>query len=330
MSILLRAAARHAMAAARVNFPVHSALFYRGRAITVGAQHALPAARIFHSSHPKYQAMKDNKAITVQGRTISPTYADATGNTFQLYDFVQREPGAAWEAARQAIWKQVADKHVDDGLALRRVTANPQKLDVKMHVLEPDGTEADFCGNGARATATYLTKTYGGAFSQFALHSRRGEHPIRQKDGVCYVNMGEPLIDSKTYPFVYQGKTYQFAFVDAVEPHLVTKDLFDQTLLTQVGAAINKEWKERFPNGVNVNCLRVVAPNKIDVLTYERGLYQITKACGTGSTACVAAAIQQGLLKTSPEYFVGVLGGTLRFIPEGKTFWFGGDVLLKR
>ncbi len=275
------------------------------------------------------QSQLSTNAITVQGALLKPIHANANGNTFLIYDLTQMDVSAIWEEIRKKIWTIVKDKIVDDALVLRKVSSSKDSLEVKMHVLEPDGTEADFCGNGARATATYLTTKYGSSFSEFSLISRRGKHPVLKKDNSCFINMGKPAVNKSFLMFSHQGKEYQFVFVDAVEPHLVTSDLYDETLLKELGDAINTKWKDRYPQGVNVNCVRPDGGNKLSVLTYERGLYCITKACGTGSTACCVAAIHQGWITSYPSYQVQVLGGLLQLHCDAENdFWLGGSVIL--
>lgn len=245
---------------------------------------------------------------------ITPLYADACGNTFLIIDCINRDfKESKWQSFKEEIWALLPSLSVDDALVLRKIEGQM----VKMHVLEPDGTEADFCGNGARAVGVYLHKTK----REYPLQSRRGEHPFKYEDRECYVSMGTPLLNPKI--MTYKG--YTLKFVDCVEPHLVTEDIFDADLLTALGNDINRDWKEFFPHGINVNCMRK-AGNTVEVLTYERGLYRITAACGTGSTACVRTIQEEKNL-----YLVKVPGGELR-IHRGKdgTYWLGGPVLILR
>ena len=318
-----------------------SLAIYRGRAVTrvvrPAAARGEPACaaqklhQVFKGIHMAHSVAAPSRSVTIQNREVKPLYADACGNTFLIYDLTKMNlTSAEWESTRQKIWDVVAHKIVDDALVLRRTSASKECLEVKMHVLEPDRTEADFCGNGARATGTYLAQAYGKEFSNFALSSRRGLHPVLNREKVSFINMGKPAVDGDLMKFKHNDKEYTFTFVDAVEPHLITKDFFDQKLLTEVGDAINKEWRVRFPHGVNVNCLRVVENNAIDALTYERGLYHITKACGTGSTACIAAAKHHSWLGEHQTYRVNVLGGVLQLLSDtNKDLWLGGSVILK-
>src|SRR5579883_3387507 len=83
---------------------------------------------------------------------IVPIFADACGNTFIILDclthvFHLQE----WERLKQEIERLLRQMNVDDALVLRKIEESGRMIKVKMHVFEPDGSEADFCGNGARA-----------------------------------------------------------------------------------------------------------------------------------------------------------------------------------
>ena len=143
------------------------------------------------------------------------------------------------------------------------------------------------------------------------------------------VKMGIPLLSPEAFIFDFNRTNYTFRFVDCVEPHLVTDDFFDAELLSQMGQQINSRWKERFPRGINVNCFRCIDQHRLEVLTYERGVYAITKACGTGSLACTKAAIVQKLLMSDATVTIQVLGGELKMYQSNDVFWLGGPVILE-
>jgi diaminopimelate epimerase len=62
-------------------------------------------------------------------------------------------------------------------------------------------------------------------------------------------------------------------------------------------------------------------------MTFERGLWYVTKACGTGSTASLKYSRDNGFLPLGQKYTVHVLGGDLQFvIGQQDHFLFGGPV----
>lgn len=286
--------------------------------------HHLIQRRFFNSATIGFPMEKQCRFLSVNcaGKKIEPHFADACGNTFLIYDFIENDP-VDWEKTKNEIWNLIQSKFVDDALALRKVSQSPDKLVVKMHVLEPDRTEADFCGNGARSIGVYLTSKYGDQFSSYSIASRRGEHVINNKEGTCFINMGQPIIESI---LPYEHRRITFTLVDAVERHLVTNEFFDQNVLTDIGNEINAKWKERFPQGINVNCIKIDKKGDLNVMTYERGVYKITQACGTGTTASCAAAIFHKWIPVKPAYTISVLGGKLELLLIDNNFWLGGSV----
>ncbi len=273
---------------------------------------------------------KQQQLLLLNNHQIEGTYADACGNTFLIFDCLGNEfTNQEWEAVKEKIWTILSVAHVDDALVLRKVEEDDHTIKLKMHVLEPDRTEADFCGNGARAVGLYLHRKYGVVHRQFVLVSRLGEHEFKYGNEGSLVKMGTPLLTTEELIFDFHRAHYTFRFVDCVEPHLVTDDFFDAELLSQIGLQLNSRWKIRFPHGINVNCFRCIDQHRLEVLTYERGVYAITKACGTGSLACTKVAIEQKFILPDATVTIQVLGGELKMDQSNDVFWLGGPVILE-
>jgi len=273
---------------------------------------------------------RQQRLLLLNSQQIESTYADACGNTFLIFDCLSIQfTDQEWEEAREKIWSILSFARVDDALVLRKVEDNGQIIKLKMHVLEPDRTEADFCGNGARAVGLYLHRKYGTTHLPFVLVSRLGEHEFKYGSDGSLVKMGMPLLSSEVLIVGFEHENYRFRFVDCVEPHLVTDDFFDAELLSQVGHHINITLRERFPRGINLNCFRRIDQRRLEVRTYERGVYAITKACGTGSLACTKAAIDQKLILSDATVRIQVLGGELTLDQCKDVFWLGGPVILE-
>lgn len=256
-------------------------------------------------------------------------FADACGNTFIIYDYLSYSmTSEEWDEIKEKIWNFLPQIDVDDALVLRKIDETDEMIMIKMHVLEPDGTEADFCGNGARTIGLFLDQKY--KHQKFCLSSKQGIHRFLYLDGECFIEIKNPIIHDKELFLFFQKKYYKFQFVDCVEPHLVTSDFFDAQLLTMLAYEINLKWRKQFSSGINVNCLRLVDTKTIEVLTFERGVYKITEACGTGSCACVKVAVEQKMIDLCKEISVQVGGGTLKICQIDQSFWLGGPVIFKK
>jgi diaminopimelate epimerase len=78
-----------------------------------------------------------------------------------------------------------------------------------------------------------------------------------------------------------------------------------------------------FPRRVNVGFLEIVAPDRVRLRVFERGVGE-TQACGTGACAAVAVGRQHGPL--AEEVTVEVPGGRLivRWPGPGEQVWLTG------
>jgi diaminopimelate epimerase len=76
------------------------------------------------------------------------------------------------------------------------------------------------------------------------------------------------------------------------------------------GIARKIRYSELFPHGTNVNFVKVISENEIEIRTYERGVEDETLSCGTGSVASVAIANRLNLVSDNVE--VVTKGGVLR------------------
>ena len=80
-----------------------------------------------------------------------------------------------------------------------------------------------------------------------------------------------------------------------------------------------------FPQGTNVELVRVVNENDIDVRIWERGVGE-TLSSGTGSSASAVAAIRSGRAKS--PVLVRTLGGKQAVDWNGEVFLTGAATLL--
>ncbi len=265
-------------------------------------------------------------SLLLSNYEIHYIFADACGNKFLVFDCLSHSFDLEeWKAIRQAIWEFLPTIDVDDALVLRKIEEDDQSIKIKMHVLEPDGTEADFCGNGARAAGVFLYENYA-TEKNFFLVSRQGNHGFIYQQDECFFEMGKPILHAEDFIFHFQNESYNLKFVDCIEPHLVTTDFFDADLLTALGHEINRRWKRKFPKGVNVNCLQHVNAETLKVLTFERGVYKVTGSCGTGSLSCTTVAIAKEYVSSESKITIRVLGGELKIFRLNHTFWLGGPV----
>lgn len=182
-----------------------------------------------------------------------------------------------------------------------------KKADVRMRIVNADGSEADMCGNAIRCFAklvyesgmikkeTFTIETFAGIIvPELIIHN--------DKVKAIRVEMGEPklkrpdipMIGKKTdtainVPLKVAKNAYMVTSLLMGVPHtMVFVDDLDKVDLPLVGRLIEKN--VAYPKGTNVNFVQVINPNEIKVRTWERGAGS-TLACGTGSCASVVASV---------------------------------------
>jgi diaminopimelate epimerase len=176
----------------------------------------------------------------------------------------------------------------------------------------PDGSEAEMCGNGIRCFAKFLHDSGELKGRSVSVETGAGikELELVVESGVAsrvVVDMGAPSFDprripmavesaeAKDYPLLIDGRQLQLSGVSMGNPHVVhfTDDDLDDFPLEAIGPLV--ELDRLFPRRVNFEIARVRSESQVDVRVWERGA-GITLACGTGAGAVFAAARRKGLV----------------------------------
>jgi len=189
----------------------------------------------------------------------------------------------------------------------------------RMRVLNPDGSEAEMCGNGVRMFARYLERQGLVGQGRALIETLAGPIEVEiRSDALVRVDMGRAYFRSPNVavvgdgdvvdePLDLPGGRYYFTFVDVGNPHCVIfVDEPSAVDLPKVGPLI--EHHPFFPKRTNVEFVRVEDGHTARMRVWERGVGE-TEACGTGATAVAAACVRRGV-GTSPMV-VRLPGGEL-------------------
>jgi diaminopimelate epimerase len=181
--------------------------------------------------------------------------------------------------------------------------------DYTMIYRNADGSDAGMCGNGGRCIARFAHKVGFPQDHTFSVHKkiyRASVHdqyvtldfPIVTVVEECKTTKGEPVLK------INSGTEH----VVLVSEHALMDN--EETLRTK-GRNIRKDVNFQ-PKGTNVNFLSGLSDSHIEIKTYERGVEDLTLACGTGTIASAIAWHHQ-LHKTdeSNAYTVDNPGGSL-------------------
>jgi len=158
-----------------------------------------------------------------------------------------------------------------------------------------DGSLAQMCGNGARVFARYVHDAGLEAGSDFSIATRAGLRAVRvHGDGQVTVAMGPATTPRlRAQPLVQVGDvTWPAVGVQMPNPHAVVfvDDLAHAGDLLQAPTVVPESV---FPDGVNVEFVRVLGADHIEMRVHERGVGQ-TLACGTGACAAAWATWRRG------------------------------------
>lgn len=209
--------------------------------------------------------------------------AEACQNTFVLFD--RLEDTRLEEIFLQHAHRCLQDENRDDALILYDGQEKEGHFYARLLVLGLDGQIAEFCGNGSRACAAYLSTCYPNCKGMY-LNTNSGIYPLKKHGGEIYsvkLPVASFVLNTK---FVADSLT-KGIYVDMLEPHLIVQEELSDEELFQLGRELNQR-KDLFPHGINVNAWHEVKKDTLFVKTYERGVQRLTRSCGTGSISCAS------------------------------------------
>lgn len=255
------------------------------------------------------------------------------GNDFVVVDLRAGEPPGP-SMQDPAVARQVCDRHFGIGAdgVLAVLPPRTGGADATMRVINSDGSEAEMCGNGLRCFVKFLAERDPALSRKQALTIDTGFGPltcaISRTGGAVEsvsVEMGRPRLTRREIPMagppdegcladlltvggrqlaitaVSTGNPHAVSFVDESGPPLMA-------LARALGPTI--ETHDWFPRKANVEFAHLHAPDRIELVVWERGC-GITLACGTGACATVVAACLRGLATAGSDVAVTLPGGTL-------------------
>ena len=128
-------------------------------------------------------------------------------------------------------------------------------------------------------------------------------------------DIAKPNFEPSSLPFFaeqYAVDDIQFDVVSVGNPHCVIfSDEKSESDMMAIGRRLNAH--PAFPDGVNVEFVKIIARDKIELCVYERGV-GLTLACGSGACAAVAVGRRSGYLDAVVT--VQQPGGVLQVIWE--------------
>jgi len=200
-----------------------------------------------------------------------------------------------------------------------------------LRIYNPDGGEAEKSGNGLRIFTRYLFDSGRVSHEAFKIWTKGGivTSQVRE-DGLITVEMGRVSFMSDKIPVLpvdpvrevlgesidILGTNYAFCAATIGNPHCVIPLAeISSDLAKRIGPHVEND--PRFPNRTNVQLLKVLDRNNIQIEIWERGA-GYTLASGSSSSA--AGAVAKKLGRVDEDISVHMQGGILKLKIDAKFF----------
>jgi diaminopimelate epimerase len=233
------------------------------------------------------------------------------GNDFVIVD---RRSGKLSLSGDQI--RMIADRRHGVGCDQLLSLEPSERADLFMRVYNPDGSEAEACGNGTRCVARLIMEQH--ATSRARIETRADVLVVRAGVQGYTVDMGRPRFGWDEVPLAQPMDTLALDLalgplagpvaLSMGNPHAVfLVDDAEAVPLDQLGPEL--EHHPLFPQRANIGVAEVRDPRTIRLRVWERGA-GLTTACGSGACAALVAAVRRGLAERSADLLLD--GGRLR------------------
>jgi diaminopimelate epimerase len=230
----------------------------------------------------------------------------ALGNDYLIVEIDE----LPWELGPARV-RRLCDPHFgigSDGVLLLSRSEDPDFV-AELRIFNPDGSEAELSGNGAREAILYLRRHGWTDEDVFTIGTVAGPiTPTITSERTCSVDMGRAATASKDFPsgppdgrgrLTAADREWEFQHVSIGNPQcaIVVGDELEALDLGEVGPEI--EGHELFPNRTNVSFVDVLnaegatGGSRIRARIFERGVGE-TLSSGTGASGAALTAIQRG------------------------------------
>lgn len=227
-----------------------------------------------------------------------------------------------------------------DGVML----AHPSAVaDLKMTLINSDGSVPEMCGNGLRCLVKHAVEQLGLSANPLRVETGAGVLLCRWELGDAgrvarvEVEMGPPTFERAQIPMRGEGSALNVSIelddevwsatgVGTGNPHMVIFGDASLTTATTWGPRLTQH--PLWSRGANVEFVAQRSETHLEVRVWERGC-GLTEACGTGATAAAAAAVKLGMAPCDTPIRVTLPGGDLwiRIAADFGQAWMEGPAV---
>ncbi len=229
--------------------------------------------------------------------TIPFTKMVGTGNDFIVVDTLYH-PLPALKGEWPEVTRALCDRHTAIGADGVLVLEPSASANVKMRLFNPDGSEAEMCGNGARCVALYVKSKRRGREQPVTIETAAGVLEATVHDDRVAIRMTDPTALQLELELDVDSRRIRLGSVNTGVPQVVVSvERLEEVDVVGLGRAL-RHHRAFAPQGTNVNFIQADAghPDRLRVRTYERGVEKETLACGTGLAAsAMIYALSRGL-----------------------------------
>ena len=224
----------------------------------------------------------------------------ALGNDYMIVETAE----VAFELTPARV-RRLCEAHTgvgSDGVLLVAEAGDPEAV-ARLRIFNPDGSEAELSGNGARQAILYLRRRGWTDVDEFAIDTVAGRiRPRITGRDTCTVAMGRARLESGDYPsgeadgrgmLTVTGEELAFQHIQVGNPQCAIEvpEGLEDLDLDRFGPPIERH--ELFPNRTNVSFWRRDADSEVTARIFERGVGE-TLSSGTGASGAAVAAVLRG------------------------------------
>jgi diaminopimelate epimerase len=256
-----------------------------------------------------------------------------SGNDFVLIDEWAKRLSIP-EEERVELVKAMSDRRGPIGSDGVLFLQPSETADARMRMFNPDGTEAELCGNGLRCLARLFYDRTGRDSARIetikAVFGTRVHPPLSPGVATVEIAMSLPSFSPQDVPLAsgrelvnevipQYHESLRFTALALPNPHLITiTPTIEEAVLVRIGTLANEK-RDVAVRGINVSYVQPLARDRIYVRTFERGA-GLTKSCGSGMVASTITAVRLGAAESGKDISVYNDGGMVLIWVEGAEF----------
>jgi diaminopimelate epimerase len=246
------------------------------------------------------------------------------GNDFVIID--ESEKIAILENEKKEACKFLCNRNLGVGGDGVLFVTPSEVADIGYRMFNPDGSEAEMCGNGIRCFGDFVYRKNIIKKEKMSVETKSGiktiEITLKNANPELFkVDMGKSTFNSKEIPMIHSedeflnkslkilDETFNLTAINVGNPHgIIFVSDINEIDINKFGPLI--ESHEIFPEKINVHFVEIISKNEGKMITWERGA-GVTLACGTGATSSAISGYKLGFF--DKNVLLHLPGGDLNF-----------------